>query len=121
MDKLKVFSHLIYECKKGIRNTALCTLQNSYRETAVKKLEASNISYFICPINNERFNIFFGTKVCIDVVSTFCNKPLNQLSAKEDFMLGAILGYSICEQCQRYQKMNKSVPACPVQQSSNVA
>lgn len=106
MDKLKVFSHLIYECKKGVRSAALCTLQSDFRDRAVGKLETNRMDYFICPINNEKFNIFFGEKVCIEVIRSFCNKPLNKLSPQEDFMLGAILGYSICEQCRRYCKMN---------------
>ncbi len=107
MEKLKVFSHLIYEYKKGIRDTALCTLSTDCRNSVIRKLETNKIAYFICPISDERFNIFFGTKVCIDVISSICDKPLNKLSPKEDFMLGAILGYSICEQCRRYNKMNK--------------
>lgn len=108
MDKLKVFSHQIYECKKGIRSMALCTLPSDCEETVKKKLSYSNIAYFICPINDQRFNIFFGAKVCIDVIRQFCHKPLNELSPEEDFMLGAILGYSICEQCRRYNKIQKS-------------
>ena len=107
MERLKVFSHLIYEYKKGIRDTALCTLPTCCREQVIKKLKTNKIDYFICPVSNERFNVFFGSKVCIDVISSICNKPLNKLSPKEDFMLGAILGYSICEQCKRYSKMNK--------------
>ena len=107
MERLKVFSHLIYEYKKGIRDTALCTLTMECREQAINKLKTNKIAYFICPINDERFNIFFGSKVCIDVIGSICDKPLNQLSPKEDFMLGTILGYGICEQCKRYSKKNK--------------
>ena len=56
----------------------------------------------------KKVGIFYGSKVCIDVISSICNKPLNKLSPKEDFMLGAILGYSICEQCKRYSKMTNN-------------
>ena len=28
--------------------------------------------------------------------------PLNQLTAEEDFILGAMLGYDLCQQCKRY-------------------
>ena len=102
---MDVFCHLIYECKKGVRSAALCTLNRQCSEQAVSKLEANGMSYFICPVNSCKINIFFGVKVCIDVISSFCHKPLNKLSPEEDFMLGAILGYSICEQCQRYKKI----------------
>ena len=30
------------------------------------------------------------------------NKPLSQLTPEEDFILGAMLGYDICAQCERY-------------------
>ena len=108
MDKLKVFSHLVYECKKGVRSAALCTMREDCCKAAVAKLTANQMAYFICPVTNNKVNIFFGAKVCIDVISCFCHKPLNKLSPEEDFMLGAILGYGICEQCQRYCKMNRS-------------
>ena len=29
-------------------------------------------------------------------------RPLNQLTAEEDFILGAMLGYDLCQQCKRY-------------------
>ncbi len=104
MEKLKVFTHLIYECKKGVRSAALCTLQSECEERAVSKLETNQMAYFICPLSNSRMNVFFGERVCIEVIRRFCNKPLNKLSPEEDFILGAILGYSICEQCGRYCK-----------------
>lgn len=109
MDTLKLFSHLIYECKKGVRSAALCTLQHDRSQTAIAKLESNKMAYFVCPVNSQKINIFFGTKICVDVLRGFCNKPLNLLSPEEDFMLGAILGYSVCEQCRRYCEMNKKL------------
>lgn len=94
----------MYECKKGVRSAALCTLQHDCRELAIAKLESNSMDYFICPINNSNINIFFGEKVCIKVLRSICDKPLNRLTPEEDFMLGAILGYGICEQCRRYHK-----------------
>ena len=109
MNKMDIFCHLIYECKKGVRSAALCTLNSQFQEMAVSKLESNRMAYFICPVGSCKVNIFFGARVCIDVISSFCHKPLNKLSPEEDFMLGAILGYSICEQCQRYQKYTGKV------------
>ena len=108
MQKLKVFSHLLYECKKGVRSAVLCTLSDDCIDLAIAKLDSNEISYFVSPVSNGKSNLFFGEKICIDVLSKICNKPLNKLSAEEDFMLGAILGYSVCEQCRRYTKMSKS-------------
>lgn len=31
-------------------------------------------------------------------------RPLQQLSPEEDFILGALLGYDICMQCERFCK-----------------
>ena len=38
-------------------------------------------------------------------------RPLNQLTPEEDFILGAMLGYDICAQCERYCK-RKSKARC---------
>lgn len=35
---------------------------------------------------------------------TMVTRPLNQLTPEEDFILGAMLGYDICAQCERYCK-----------------
>ena len=107
MEKMRVFLHQIYEYRKGVRSMALCTLPEECLELAKKKMETNEIYYLICPIGNDRYNIFFGEKVCIDVVTRFCNKPLNRFSPEEDFILGTMLGYSISEQCKRYCRKNR--------------
>ena len=107
MEKLKLFSHLLYECKKGVRSAALCTISSDCAHIAISKIETNQMAYFICPLSNGQSNLFFGEHVCMSVIQKICNKPLNKLSPEEDFMLGAILGYGICEQCKRYCKMNE--------------
>ena len=52
-------------------------------------------------------NLFFGRKECLDVIRLMVNKPLNMLSPEEDFMLGAMLGYDISLQCERYCSMRE--------------
>jgi hypothetical protein len=37
-----------------------------------------------------------------DAIRLMVNKPLSQLTPEEDFILGAMLGYDICAQCERY-------------------
>lgn len=109
MEKLKLFSHLLYECKKGVRSAALCTIGADCRDKAIAKLERNDMAYFISPLNNGQSNLFFGEHICMDVIKKICIKPLNKLTPEEDFMLGAILGYGICEQCKRYCKMNNKL------------
>ena len=99
--ELKVVTHLIYELKKGIRALALCTLRPQYVEPVKHRLENQGICYLTQNLNHN-VNIFFGESDCINAVSCFVNKPLNLLTPEEDFMLGAMLGYNIIKQSQRF-------------------
>lgn len=105
---LQVFNHHIYEFKKGVREMVLCTLSGSYEDKVKAKLERDSISYMIQKQRNGNINVFFGKEECLVVVNTLCgNKTLDQLTPEEDFMLGVLLGYSVCEQCRRYCKKRK--------------
>ncbi|NLF41588.1 MAG: DUF2023 family protein, partial [Bacteroidales bacterium] len=46
--------------------------------------------------------VFFGAKDCVEVVKTFVQKKLNELTPEQDFMLGIMLGYDRLKQCGRY-------------------
>lgn len=100
--EMKLFVHHIYELQKGIRYMALCTIDKDDESFAVQRLEKSGLEYTVCPINSHRLNVFFGKKECIDIVRLLCNRPLNQLTPEEDFILGAMLGYDVRQQCERY-------------------
>ena len=100
--QMKVFLHQIYECKKGVRNMALCTLSKQYEEHVKHKLTSNQIEFEIQYVGKDKLNVFFGDKSCIDVVRRFIHKPLNKLTPEEDFILGIMLGYDICGQCKRY-------------------
>lgn len=40
-------------------------------------------------------------------------RPLNLLTPEEDFMLGTMLGYDICAQCERYcERKNRCNRQC---------
>lgn len=99
---MKVLMNHIYEFKKGVRRMVLFTFNKRYEDYAVKRLEHQNISYVIQPVGNDRLNLYFGRKECLDVIRHMVKRPLNQLSPEEDFILGAMLGYDICVQCERY-------------------
>lgn len=99
---MKIFVHHVYELQKGIRSMALCTLEKKNEAFALQRLEKLGISYYIYPISPQRFNLFFGKKECIGVIRMICNRPLNELSPEEDFILGTLLGYDIRQQCDRY-------------------
>lgn len=99
---MKVLSNHIYEYKKGVRQMVLYTFNKKYEDFALKRLERQHIDYIIQPVGNNRLNLFFGKKECLDAIRLMVNRPLNQLSPEEDFILGAMLGYDICAQCERY-------------------
>ncbi len=108
---MKVLCHHIYEYKKGLRNLILHTMSSVDVDLAVRKLEANQIPYQIQQVNNQKVNVFFGAQECIDVISCFCHKKLNELTPEEDFILGTLLGYNQVIQCSRYLKM-KNTSTC---------
>ena len=99
---MKVLMNHIYEFKKGVRQMILFTFNKKYETIALERLKRQNIDYIIQPVGNDRLNLFFGKKECMDAVRVMVTRPLNQLTPEEDFMLGALLGYDICAQCERY-------------------
>jgi hypothetical protein len=106
---MKVFNHHIYEYRKGLRSLVLHTLPFSMREQAEQKLKQNKISYLIRQVSDQKINIFFGEKDCVEIVQSFGDKPLNRYSDEEDFILGTMLGYCRLQQCQRYLK-RKNMP-----------
>lgn len=100
--ELQLFMNYIYEYKKGIRSMVLLTMSSRHREFATRRLESNGISYEIQTVSPEKMNLFFGREECMEVIRKIVIRPLNQLSAEEDFILGAMLGYDICQQCVRF-------------------
>ena len=86
--EVKVFLNHIYEYKKGIRSMVLCTINKSYEKIATDRLESQQI--------------YFGRPECIDAIRLLITRPLNLFTPEEDFILGALLGYDICMQCERF-------------------
>ena len=67
-------------------------------------MKAEDIDFELQEVGNGRTNIFFGRSECIEVVRRMITRPLQQLSPEEDFILGALLSYDICMQCERFCK-----------------
>ena len=99
---LKVLMNHIYEYQKGVRRMVLYTFNRRYEKLAVERLSHQHIDYIIQPVGTDRMSLFFGRKECLDAIRIMVTRPLNQLSPEEDFILGAMLGYDICAQCERY-------------------
>jgi len=101
---LKVLMNHIYEFRKGVRQMVLFTCHKRYEAFARQHLEHMGISYLVQPAGRQNLNLYFGRPECIDAIRLIVNRPLNELTPEEDFILGAVLGYDICAQCQRFCK-----------------
>ena len=99
---MNVFVHHIYEYQKGLRNLILHTLHEKNRKDAVERLIRLRIPFHIQNVSESKINVFFGAPECIDVIKNFGDKPLNELSPEQDFILGTMLGYNLVNQCGRY-------------------
>ena len=100
--ELKVFLNHVYEFKKGVRQMVLYTMNKKYEDFAIRRLNSQGIAYLIQPAGRNSVNLFFGKSECIEVIKHLVNCPLYELSPEKDFILGAMLGYNICDQCKRY-------------------
>jgi hypothetical protein len=100
---MKVLMNHIYEYKKGVRRMVLFTFNKRYEQFARTRLERQGISYIIKPVGcGDRLNLFFGRKECLDAIRLLVTRPLNELTPEEDFILGTLLGYDVCAQCERF-------------------
>ena len=100
--ELKIFMHQIYEFKKGVRNLVLCTMCPTCAALVAERLRGQRIEYLIQEVTDNKVNLYFGKSACLDAVRAFIDKPLNRLTPEQDFMLGAMLGYDIIQQCERF-------------------
>lgn len=99
---MNVFNTYLYEVLKGTKPVALLTCAVLFEEKIVKKLEKAGLDYVIQHLSNDKINVFFGKKPCIELIRAALLKPLNELNPYEDFILGTILGYNIEAQCRRF-------------------
>lgn len=65
----------------------LYTTKRKYEDFAVKRLINQKINYIIQPVGNDKINLFFGRKECINAIRFLVNQPLNKLSPEQDFIL----------------------------------
>ena len=102
---MKVLAHHIYEYKKGLRQLILHTLHSKYRFEAEARLQLAGIDYLTRQVSPNKINIFFGAKECIEVIKHIGDKPFNEYSPEEDFILGVLLGYDKIQECNRYLRL----------------
>ncbi len=100
--ELKVLMNHIYEYQKGVRQMILFTCSKEYESFVIQRLERQNINFVVQQAGKNNLNFYFGRKECLNAIRLIVTRPLNQLTPEEDFILGAMLGYDLCAQCERY-------------------
>ncbi len=112
---MELFTNLIYEYKKGMRDMAMYTCKKEDYHTYAQHLMNNEVEFVTREIGNEKVNFFFGNADCLSIFEGFSSDKLNELTKYEDFILGIMLGYSRCEQYQRFlNTVNApSKMACP--------
>ncbi len=98
----QVFAHHIYEYKKGLRNLILHTTYSRNEEEVIRRLEREGVDFRIYKVTENKINVFFGEKDCLEVIDAIGKNSLTQYSDEEDFILGIMLGYDRKKQCARY-------------------
>lgn len=106
---MSVFKHCLYEYSKGVRSLVLHTCKKEVLVEIESKLKSIDVSYAVFQITDEKFNLFFGKKSCVEVIEKIGKSFLNEYSPEEDFILGIMLGYSREKQCERYIKMQNEL------------
>jgi len=103
---IDVLCHDAYEINRGVKPLAFITTNAKNQECIEEKLKSIGIAYEIHKLPNSIINVYFGDRNCVEIIKEI-NKPrLSDLTPEEDFILGAMLGYDIKEQCQRYLRRN---------------
>jgi len=103
-NELRVFSHHIYEYKKGLRNLILTTEKRVNQDVIEHRLQKEGISYLIQNVDDKKINVFFGNENSVAVIKSFNQQKLNKYTPEQDFILGTLLGYDKIQQCKRYLK-----------------
>lgn len=106
---MKLYMHHIYEFQKGVRHLVLCTMCPTCAALVCDRLDNLGIRHVIQQVAANKVNLFFGNEKCLNVVRSFIHKPLNELTAEEDFMLGVMLGYDITRQCERFFRYKSKI------------
>lgn len=94
------FNALVEFISKNLKYPKVC------QESGIQGRVVVKFTVTICYVKQDAgersVNIYFGRPECIDAIRLLVTRPLNLLTPEEDFILGALLGYDICMQCERF-------------------
>lgn len=92
----------LYELGRGVRQLFLLTMTPPEAQAVLVRLNQEGVAYYLQPVSDLKVNLYFGNPQFVAVARRIAVRPLSQLSAEEDFMLGTLLGYDREQQCRRY-------------------
>lgn len=92
----------IYELRKGVRQLFLLTMTCHEARQVRQRLAREPVAVHCQAVNDNKVNVFFGSPALVATARLIADRPLHQLSAEADFMLGTLLGYACDQQCERY-------------------
>lgn len=100
--EIRIFLNHIYEFKKGVRNMVLYTMSREHESFAIRRLKNQKISYMIQEVGTNKINLFFGKSRMYGSHATYHHSPFESTVCRRGLILGAMLGYDLCQQCKRY-------------------
>lgn len=92
----------LYELGKGVRQLFMLTMTPAEAKAVLSRLNQNDIAFHVQRVSDLKVNVFFGNAQFVAVARRLTIRPLHQLSAEEDFILGTLLGYDGEQQCRRY-------------------
>lgn len=110
--EMKVLMNHIYEYEKGVRRMVLYTFNVQY---AISLVGDSLIGILTTSFSRQApppSTSSLAVRNVFDAIRLMVTRPLNELSPEEDFMLGALLGYDLTMECERYCTLKNRTCHC---------
>lgn len=109
---ISLLPQYLYELGKGVRQLFMLTMTPREAQAVQARLDRDGIAFYRQKVNEEKVNLYFGNAQFVAVAQRLAIRPVCQLSAEEDFILGTLLGYDREQQCRRYLgKLDIGLPA----------
>ncbi len=109
---ISLLPQYLYELGKGVRQLFMLTMTPREAQAVQARLDRDGIAFYRQRVSEEKVNLYFGNAQFVAVAQRLAIRPVCQLSAEEDFILGTLLGYDREQQCRRYLgKLDIGLPA----------
>lgn len=98
---ISLLPQYLYELGKGVRQLFMLTMTPREAQAVQARLNRDGIAFYRQKVNEEKVNLYFGNAQFVAVAQRLAIRPVCQLSAEEDFILGTLLGYDREQQLSR--------------------